>query len=506
MTADGWLPQGTAFYIGCRTLLTCAHVIPQGSEIRVVMFLPADLPGQRADGELAEIPVSYHRYPDEEEPVDPYPSPDVAVLHVQDTVSRLPASVAGLDDATPGDDLYAVGFTDEWIRGQVFGYPARFRTVGPVPLAGSANTIWRMQGDRVRPGLSGAPVMDMSTGRVVGMVKRSQDIELSIGAFFTSIRDILPLIPDDVLRQNAKLDGNPMSNEAVARQLWGGLIDTATSCLKVNPDVLDRIVRNLGLTALTHGDPRWPLVVALKLFTLDLSDLFRNIRPLVELIGSDRAFYLYDAVATCTNYKGDQWVAAEAAAELAAQVELLAADGVVAGRVVHLQAEYALGRVYHRRANQHSDWGRPLQCQVFSHEVNQVSGLPADVEYDLRSEIIARARRKDKGPDPRTQGLDARELDDAQRIRWENLRPTLTTLLREDHVIGILPPGMPLDDQIVSILETYYHLVFLAVSLEDEAEMNDKAAYLALDPEVNSEHAYQAYSKYEMACNDLTNS
>ena len=192
------------------------------------------------------------------------------------------------------------------------------------------------------------------------------------------------------------------------------LIDTAAGCLRGNPDVLDCITRNLGLTALTHGDPRWPVVVALKLFTLDLRDLFRNIRPLVELIGSGRAFYLYDAVATCTNYKGDQWVAAEAAAELAAQVELLAADDVAAGRVVHLQAEYALGRVYHRRANQHSDWGRPLQCQVFSHEVNQVSGLPADVEYDLRSEIIARARRKDMGPDPRTQGLDARELDDAQ--------------------------------------------------------------------------------------------
>ena len=54
------------------------------------------------------------------------------------------------------------------------------------------------------------------------MVKRSQDIELSTGAFFASIRDILPLIPADVLRENAKLDGNPMSNEAVARQLWGG--------------------------------------------------------------------------------------------------------------------------------------------------------------------------------------------------------------------------------------------------------------------------------------------
>ena len=452
LTAGGWLPQGTAFYIGCRTLLTCAHVIPHGSEVRVVMFLATDSPGHRADGELAWIPVSYDRYPDEEVPVDPYPFPDVAVLHIPDGFSRLPASVAGLDDTTPGDDLYAVGFTDEWIRGQVFGYPARFRTVGPVPLADSASTIWRMQGDRVRPGLSGAPVMDMATGRVVGMIKRSQDIELSIGAFFTSIRDILPLIPDDIRRENAKLDGSPMSNEAVARQLWGGLIDTAISCLKVNPDVLDRIARNLGLTTPTHDDPRWPVILALKLFTLDLRDLFRNIRPLVELIGSDRAFYLYDAVATCTNYKGEQWVAAEAAAELAAQVELLAADDVAAGRVIHLRTEYALGRVYHRRANQHSDWGRPLQCQVFSHEIDQVSGLPADIEYDLRSDIIARTRRKDKGPDPRTQGLDARELDDAQRTRWENLRPILTTSLREDHVVGMLPPGVPLDDQIVSIL------------------------------------------------------
>jgi len=135
LTPDGWLPQGTAFYIGCRTLLTCAHVIPHGSNVRVVMFLPAGSPGQRADGELTVIPVSYHRYPDEEGPVDPYPSPDVAVLHVQDAVSRLPASVAGLDEATPGDDLYVVGFTDEWIRGQVFGYAARFRNVASMPQA-----------------------------------------------------------------------------------------------------------------------------------------------------------------------------------------------------------------------------------------------------------------------------------------------------------------------------------------------------------------------------------
>src|SRR6188508_2841727 len=99
--AGGWDWAGTAFFVTDRQLLTCAHVAVRDVDLRVVWH----------DGDKAHVlPVTIAaRHPDVDF-VDPFPSPDVALLEVTGDVP--PHPTAWLDEAEPGDDLWAFGYTD----------------------------------------------------------------------------------------------------------------------------------------------------------------------------------------------------------------------------------------------------------------------------------------------------------------------------------------------------------------------------------------------------------
>ena len=508
LTAKGWAWRGTAFFVGSRTLLTCAHVVAVPGDKRVVLFAPCDSPdlpegSGHANGEIMELPVTVAaRHPDVENPPDAYPLPDIAVLQVSATVRWLPRSTAWLDISAPGDDLYAFGYTDEYKLGQALGYPARFQPAGKAQVdEGDPHLVWRMKGDRVRPGLSGAPVLDLSTGRVVGVVKRSQDTSQPLGAFFVPMADILPLLPD-VKNENEALNSDPARNEMVARQIWGGLITKAASVLVANPVALEALAGELGLTKneLTDNDTRQAHRVARELFTLDLEKLVLRVKQLAGMIGRDRAFDLFNAVATCTSYQGEQWVAAEAAAELAAQVDLLAGKDLSEGRVIYLRTDDDLRNPYIRRADRDDTWSPALKCSVFSHEVDPANGLPEDLERDLRNQIVRRFPGSSK-----VTGLDAQELDDEGRLRWDRLRPQLISRLRKQHVIGLLPPNVALDDQMVASLTRDYQLIHLAADTGPPPPISGEMPYQALDPDVDSDRASEAFFAYEEARAGLAN-
>jgi len=507
LTDNGWSGRGTAFFVGRRTLLTCAHVVAAAGDKRVVLYDPYDSPGPsgesgRADGQIMELPVTITaRYPPEaKEGSDAYPLPDVAVLQVADDVRWLPRSTAWLDTAMPGEDLYAFGYTDEYRLGQALGHPVRFQPAGTAQVdEGDPRLVWRMKGDRVRPGLSGAPVMDLITGRVVGIVKRSQDTSLPLGAFFVPMADILPLIPD-VKNENEALNSDPARNDMVARQIWGGLINKAASALAGNPVALETLAGELGLSReeLTGDDSEQARRVARELFTLDLERLVPRVRQFAGMTRRRQAFNLFEAVATCTSYEGEQWVAAEAAAELAAQVDLLAGKDVREGRVIHLRTDVDLRGPYVRRANRDDTWARPLECSVFSHKVDRANGLPEDLEQDLRNQIVGRFR----GFSP-VNGLDAEELDDQGRSRWDDLRPKLLSRLRKQRVIGLLPPNVALDDQMVASLARDYQLILLAADTDPPPPISDEMPYQVLDPDVDSGRAGQAFMDYVAARAEL---
>jgi hypothetical protein len=128
------------------------------------------------------------RYP--EEPSDGFYVPDVALLTV---LTAEHPCVPLDDDVNIGDSVYAWGFTalgpygesltariegERWEREDALGHFIKFK-----------------QG-HVTAGLSGAPLLNVRTGRVCGLVKRSRDTESDLGGLGISVSVIFACAPN----------------------------------------------------------------------------------------------------------------------------------------------------------------------------------------------------------------------------------------------------------------------------------------------------------------------
>jgi Trypsin-like peptidase domain len=487
----GWQSRGTAFFVTNQLLLTCAHVVGAGN-YRIVWYGPS----RDGQSKLNEIPVEVvHRYPDVPAGPGPYPPPDVAVLRIPDADRDLVKCAAWLDAAEPGDDLWAFGFTEEYRLGQALGHPVRFRSAGPAGVAaGGAERVWRMIGDRVRGGLSGSPVLDLSTGRVVGIVKRTQDTKLPLGGYCAWMRDVLPHIPE-IKAANEALNSDPARNDDVARELWGALITRAAAALSQNLLARKELARELQVPAgeLSGDEADQARMLARRLFLLDLGQLRRVINGLDDTLGNRAAVDILDAVASCTTYEGEPWIAPETAAELAAQVELLADTAATAGRLLYLRTKTPMWPLYIQRANRNNTLSKKrLECSPFSHEIDEVTGLPKDLEYAMRDAIIRQFPGAPEGPQ-----LAQPILDEQGRARWAEVSQEWLRQLRESCVIALLPPGTPLDEQFVERLVQDYPLVLVTVDPGNPPELSDRADYQMLEPDVDGKLADRAFIAYD---------
>ena len=237
-------------------------------------------------------------------------------------------------------------------------------------------------------------------------------------------------------------------------------------------------------------------MLARRLFLLDLDLLPQVINGLISTVGAEAAAEIFEAIATCTTYEGEQWIAAETAAELAAQVELRAnmAEAGSVGRLLYLRTKERMRPLYIQRANRNSTWpSSPLQCSPFSHEVDETTGLPKDLEYAMRNEIIKRFPQVTEA-----QELAGPILDETERVSWATRSPTWLRLLRKARVIALLPPGIPLDERFVDRLVHDYPLVLVAVDPGNPPALSDRADWQMLDPDVAEELADQAFMAYDL--------
>ena len=485
---DGWRARGTAFFVTNQLLLTCAHVVGAGN-YRVVWYGPS---------KLNEIPVEVvARYPDLQAgaAAEPYPPPDVAVLRIPDTDRGLVKCTAWLDAAEPGDDLWAFGFTEEYKLGQALGHPVRFRSAGPAGVAPTGtDRVWRMMGDRVRGGLSGSPVLDLRTGRVVGMVKRTQDTKLPLGGYCAWMSEVLPRIPK-IKAENEALNSDPARNDDLARELWGVLVTRAARALSQNLLARKELARELQVTAgeLSGDEADQARMLARRLFIFDLDQLRQVINGLGDTLGNEAAVEVLDAVASCTTYEGEPWIAAETAAELGAQVELLADTAATAGRLLYLRTKMPMWPLYIQRANRNNTLSKqPLECNPFSHEIDEATGLPKDLEYAMRDAII----RQFPGA-PEAPRLAQPTLDEQGRARWAEVSQEWLGRLRKNRVIVLLPPDTPLDQQFVDRLVQDYPLVLVAVDPGNPPALGDRADYQMLVPDVDDKLADRAFIAYD---------
>jgi hypothetical protein len=142
---------GTGFFVAPGLILTCAHVIK--------------------DRQSGSIEVSWNgkSYPAQLTKYEP--DPDLALLSID--LKEHPCVL--LDEAaTPFDSLYSYGYTDSYPGGE----SATFSLEG---RGGDERGHLKFKSGQVRPGLSGAPLLNTRTGGVCGIVRWSRDRGTDLG-------------------------------------------------------------------------------------------------------------------------------------------------------------------------------------------------------------------------------------------------------------------------------------------------------------------------------------
>ncbi|NEQ68294.1 MAG: tetratricopeptide repeat protein [Symploca sp. SIO2D2] len=140
--------RGTGFFVAPGLLLTCYHVI--------------------RDTEPGKIEVNWHDVGYRSFKVETREQLDLALVSVE--IAGHPCVY--LDrDAQPGDELYSYGYPDQ----DRDGASITVECEGP----GDKGKLLTIKDENVRPGFSGAPLLNQRTWKVCGMIQRERQIKVN---------------------------------------------------------------------------------------------------------------------------------------------------------------------------------------------------------------------------------------------------------------------------------------------------------------------------------------
>ncbi|MFP8960617.1 trypsin-like peptidase domain-containing protein [Streptomyces nanhaiensis] len=187
ITADGGATAGTGFLVAADTVVTCAHVVrAAGGEPggRVRLAFP-HLPGApRPEGHV--LPGGW-RAPEAQ---------DIAVLRLESTPAGAEPVALGSAEDGRGHRVSSFGFPVQAPEGGHFGYG----TAGDLLPAGEAGTLLQLaDANDLTTGFSGGPVLDETTGLVIGMVtaitgpdRHSRGVGIAYATPARQLREVLP--------------------------------------------------------------------------------------------------------------------------------------------------------------------------------------------------------------------------------------------------------------------------------------------------------------------------
>jgi RecA/RadA recombinase len=212
--ADGF--RGTGFLVAPQEILTCAHVVHGVDDVHV-----------SGDGWSATATIT-QRLPDLEA-ADPaaafYPLPDVALLQLQNAPDGLTCVRLEVDCPAEETPVRLEAFTVGEHGPAVIGRsPAATTYEGPI--AEGEHTLFKLAGGQVLDGYSGAPLLNLRTGGVCGLVDSSRDTRSDLGGFGVPLAAVSEeLAPTFERNRAAQADGRwalAVEAQAVQAQTLAG--------------------------------------------------------------------------------------------------------------------------------------------------------------------------------------------------------------------------------------------------------------------------------------------
>jgi Trypsin-like peptidase domain len=144
--------EGTGFFFAPKLILTCAHVV------------------KKSTGEFVKVFPNGYNKPIQAKIVFCFPEEvDLAILQVN-LQDRFQCVLLGAE-IQPGDQCYTYGYTDPK-QGFPEGDPVTLECEG---ITGGLVPKIKLKGGKIRPGLSGSPLLNLNTGKVCGVVKFTFD-------------------------------------------------------------------------------------------------------------------------------------------------------------------------------------------------------------------------------------------------------------------------------------------------------------------------------------------
>ena len=149
------LSQGTGFFVAPGMILTCAHVVEAAQKSDAPIEVSWN--GQTTNARISQFRnLSY---------------PDLALLQVD--LAQHPCVLLH-SEVEPFSQLYSYGYPD----GDTNGASTTFDCEG---WAGERQELLKFKLGRVRPGMSGSPLLNRETGCVCGMVQITLDRNIDLG-------------------------------------------------------------------------------------------------------------------------------------------------------------------------------------------------------------------------------------------------------------------------------------------------------------------------------------
>ncbi|MFF7977147.1 trypsin-like peptidase domain-containing protein [Streptomyces sp. NPDC007905] len=161
---------GTGSFVGPGLVLTCAHVVERAV----------------TDGERLKIAWQNKDYASEIVSVRDRPYPDLALLSVASLRSH--PLIELHHEVELGDLLYAYGFTDLYGEGDSL-------TSEYEGLTRAHQSLLKLKAGQVRPGMSGAAILNLRTGAVCGVLMATRDRGSALGGRAIPMRTVLSEFP-----------------------------------------------------------------------------------------------------------------------------------------------------------------------------------------------------------------------------------------------------------------------------------------------------------------------